>query len=219
MATSYSSLITSQHATKPRFRQMVDLLAGAFGQMSDQLLSMPDAFDIDQAVGVQLDAVGLWVGLSRRQITPIANVFFTWNDANLGWNRGSWKGPFEPSQGVVNLDDNTYRAVLKAKIGANYWSGSNEDLQQIGLTALGQFDIQCFAIDNFDMTITIYILGAPSAILIEMIKRGVVPPKSAGVRVTGYILASSPGAPFFALSVPTTTEVAGLDFGSFGDPV
>lgn len=219
MATDYTKLITSQHRNKPRFAAMVNLLAGSFGAVADSMLGLVPAFDVDTAVGVQLDVIGLWVGISRRQTIPIPNVFFTWDDAGLGWNYASWKGPFEPSQGVTVLDDETYRAVLKAKIGSNYWNGSNQDLTEIGETALSEFDIQCFTIDNMDMSITIYILGAPTAVLIEMIKRGVVPPKPAGVRVTGYILASTPGAPFFALSVSTTTEVAGLDFGSFGEPV
>ena len=219
MATDYTQIITSQHRNKPRFSAMVSLLAGAFGQVSDSLLGLVEAFNIDTAIGNQLDIIGLWVGISRRQSVPIPNVFFTWDDEDLGWNFASWKGPFEPSEGVTVLDDATYRAVLKAKIGSNYWNGSNTDLVEIGGTALSEFDIQCFTIDNMDMSITIYILGAPTAVIIEMIKRGVVPPKPAGVRVTGYILASSPGAPFFALSVSTTTEVAGLDFGSFGEPV
>lgn len=219
MADDYTTLITSQHRNKPRFAAIVSLLAGAFGSVADAMLGLVPAFDIDTAVGVQLDVIGLWVGIARRQVIPIPNVFFTWNDADLGWNYASWKGPFEPSEGVTFLDDSTYRAVLKAKIGSNYWAGSNQDLTQIGEEALSEFNIQCFTIDNLDMTITVYILGAPTAVLIQMIKRGVVPPKPAGVRVTGYILASTPGAPFFALSVPTTTEVAGLDFGSFGDPV
>ena len=102
--------------------------------------------------------------------------------------------------------------VIKAKIGSNYWKGTNETLVEIGQTAMSQLGVQCFVLDNMDMSTTVYILGAPTKVLIEMIKRGVAPPKAAGVRITGYILASSPGAPFFALSVPTTTEVAGLDF-------
>lgn len=219
MATDYISLITSEHRDKPRFAAVVGLTAGAFGALAEQALAMVPAFDIDTAVGAQLDVIGLWVGIGRVQTVPITGAFFSWNTSGLGWNQANWKGPYEPDEGITTLDDETYRAVLKAKIGSNYWSGANDDLAVIGQQAMSQLDIQCFVLDNQDMTTTVYILGAPTKVLVEMIKRGVAPPKTAGVRITGYILASSPGAPFFALSVPTTTEVAGLDFGSFGDPV
>lgn len=219
MATDYVPLITNAHADKPRFVETVRLLTSAAASIGDAALSLTNAFSVDEAVGVQLDTVGLWVGISRRQSTPIPNAFFTWDDAALGWNVGSWKGPFVSTEGITVLDDDTYRAVIKAKIGANYWNGSMKGLLEIGERDLQSVGVQCFVIDNMDMTVTVYILGQPTAVLIEMIKRGVTPPKTAGVRVAGYILASAAGAPFFALSVTTTPAVAGLDFGSFGDPV
>ena len=218
-ARDYSALITSQHNQQPLFMQTVNLLTGALGQVYDATMGLVEVFNIDTASGVQLDIIGLWVGISRVQQVPITGAFFTWNDATLGWNVSNWKGPYEATEGITTLDDDTYRAVLKAKIGSNYWGGSNEEETQIGQEAFNSLGVQCFVLDNLDMSTTIYILGAPTQVLIEMIKRGVAPPKTAGVRVTGYILASDPGAPFFALDVYTTTEVAGLDFGSFGDPV
>jgi hypothetical protein len=219
MATDYTPLITNAHADKPRFLETVRLLTSAASAIADVALSLTQAFSVDEAVGVQLDTVGLWVGISRRQNVPIPNAFFTWDDADLGWNVGSWKGPFVSTEGITVLDDDTYRAVIKAKIGSNYWNGSMLGLQQIGERDLQSVGVQCFVLDNMDMSVTVYILGQPTAVLVEMIKRGITPPKTAGVRVAGYILASEAGAPFFALSVSTTPEVAGLDFGSFGEPV
>lgn len=219
MATDYTSLITSLHAQQPRFVDTVALTAGAFGGIYDAAMSLVPAFNVDTAIGAQLDVIGLWVGIPRKQAIPIESAFFSWNTAGLGWNEANWKGPYEPDEGIVNLDDETYRVVIKAKIGSNYWDGTDATLQDIGTTAMLSVGVQCFVLDNMDMSTTVYILGAPTAVLIEMIKRGITPPKTAGVRITGYILASTPGAPFFALSVPTTSLVGGLDFGSFGDPV
>lgn len=219
MASDYTTLITAGHRDKPKFVETVGLLTGALGQIYDRTVSLTEAFNIDVAVGAQLDIIGLWVGISRRQLVPIADAFFSWDTPGLGWDQANWKGPFEAAEGITILDDETYRAVIKAKIGSNYWDGTGEEIQVIGQEAFDDLDVQCFVLDHLDMTITIYILGAPTAALIEMIKRGIAPPKPAGVKINGYILASTPGAPFFALSVPTTTEVAGLDFGSFGDPV
>ena len=219
MARDYTALVTSEHAKRPKFMAMVALTTGAMAQASDAALALPGAFSVDSAIGAQLDRVGLWVGVSRKQTIPVPNAFFSWNTVGKGWNQANWKGPLEPTEGITTLDDATYRAVIKAKIGSNYWAGTNETLQVIAQSAFSDLGVQCFVVDNLDMSVTVYILGAATAVLIELIKRGVVPPKTAGVRVAGYILASSPGAPFFALSVYTTSAVAGLDFGSFGDPV
>lgn len=218
MAQDYTQLITSQHKDKPRFVAAVDLVASAFGQIGDTALALTDAFNIDTAVGVQLDVIGLWVGISRNVRVPITGAFFSWDDADLGWDLATWKAPYEASEGITVLDDDTYRTVLKAKIGSNYWDGSMEQVEVIGAEAFSTMGVTCIVLDNMDMTADIYILGAPPQVLIEMIKRGVAPPKTAGVRITGYILASI-GAPIFALSVETTSVTAGLDFGSFGDPV
>lgn len=219
MTVDYIQLITNAHADKPKFVATVQLLTDAVTAVTQVAQSLVEVFSVDAAIGVQLDKVGLWVGISRLQRVPITGAFFTWDDADLGWNRANWKGPFEPTEGITELDDDTYRAVIKAKIGSNYWNGTDLALNDIGQTAFAELGVYCFVLDNLDMSTTVYITGFPTQALIELIKRGIAPPKTAGVKVNGYILASAPGAPFFALSVPTTSEVAGLDFGSFGDPV
>lgn len=218
-ARDYTKLLPSYHRDQPRFAAMVGLVTGAFGQVYDATQKLTTDFSVDSAIGVQLDAVGKWVGINRRQRVPIENSFFTWNDAAKGWNAGSWKGPFEATEGVTTLDDDTFRVIIKGRIGANYWNGTGEALDVIGQTAIADLGVQCFVLDNMDMTVTVYILGSPTNVLLEMIKRGFIPPKTAGVRITAYVLASVSGAPIFALSVPTTPVTAGLDFGSFGDPV
>jgi len=219
MAADYLKLLPSLHADQPNFSAWLGALTKPFADIYDAIVGITQAFDVDTAVGQQLDILGLWVGIERKQRVPITNSFFTWDTTGLGWGQSNWKGPYEPTEGIVNLDDSTYRSLIQAKIGANYWQGTIESLVNVNNGALSSVGVQCFVLDNFDMSTTVYIMGAPTKALIELIKRGVTPPKAAGVRVTGYILASTPGAPFFALSVSTTSEVAGLDFGSFGDPV
>lgn len=218
MTRDYPALITSGHSPQPRFRATVELLTGAVDSITTALRALPEAFRVDTAVGVQLDTVGLWTGVKREQPIPIQDAYFTWDDPARGWNAANWKGPFEAVEGISRLDDDTYRAIIKAKIGSNYWDGSDSMVNTIGATAFQQLGVQCFVLDNMDMSVTIYILGNPSLVMIEMIKRGIAPPKAAGVRVAAYILASLAGTPLFALSVPTTTVTAGLDFGSFGAP-
>ena len=57
MARKYIALITSAHNDKPRFVATVDLATNALAQGQDFLNTLPAEFDIDSAVGVQLDAI------------------------------------------------------------------------------------------------------------------------------------------------------------------
>lgn len=212
MTRDYTSLITSEHRGQPKFAATVGLLTGALVDAQRVVESLTSVFDINTAVGVQLDIVGLWVGLTRRQTTPIGDVFLTWNDPDLGWNHASWKGPYEPSEGVTSLDDNTYRALLKAKVAANYWVGTREDLNLISEESLVDIGAHYVVVDNFDMSVTVYVVGAPSAVLLAMIKKGVVIPKTAGVRITGYTVTPA-NVKYFALDIGIGPFTAGLDIG------
>ncbi|MFM0488029.1 DUF2612 domain-containing protein [Paraburkholderia graminis] len=122
-AFDYTSLITSEHSGKPKFSAMVAAVAQCFADQINVMQSIPAAFDLDTAVGVQLDAVGLWAGITRQLRLPL-NVYFSLDTANLGFDQGSWQGPFDPSAGLVSLDDATFRTLIRAKIAANSWDGT-----------------------------------------------------------------------------------------------
>ena len=65
----YLSLVPPQHRNKPNF---IAALTAVLQPMVDHqavLASMPAAFDLDVAVGVQLDQIGLWVGVSRKALS------------------------------------------------------------------------------------------------------------------------------------------------------
>lgn len=208
MAADYIPLITNAHADKPRFVALVDLLTRGAGEIGDVAASLPSVFDVDSAVGAQLDAVGLWVGISRTQRVPIAGAFFTWDDAALGWNRANWKGPYEPTEGIVVLDDRSYRAVIKAKISSNYWLGNNAGAQDYEVTRID--GVYYFVIDNMDMTVTAHLVGQVSAALKILVTRGDIGFKTAGVRLAGVTVTFGP---LFALDSSGTPYFGGLDVG------
>ena len=56
--------------------------------VSSTMSGLVTAFDIDTAVGVQLDVVGEWVGRSRRVATPVTGIYFSWDTERVGWDRG-----------------------------------------------------------------------------------------------------------------------------------
>ena len=63
----------------------------------DELLQeLRTAFDLDTAIGRQLDAVGVRVGRTRHLHTPLEGVYFSWNTEGVGWNEGIWKGRYDP---------------------------------------------------------------------------------------------------------------------------
>lgn len=122
-ASDYTALITTEHAGKPKFAAMAAAVAQCFADQINLLQSIPAAFDLDTAIGVQLDAVGLWAGIRRQVRTPL-NVYFSFDTAGLGFDQGNWQGPFDPSTGLTSLDDETFRTLIRAKIAANSWDGT-----------------------------------------------------------------------------------------------
>jgi hypothetical protein len=191
--SDYTALLTSEHADKPKYVALVSALVGCLVDAQNALIAMGQAFDLDAALGVQLDAVGLWVGVSRRVPTPITGVYFTWGADGLGWGQGKWKGPFDSDTGLVSLDDETYRLLLRAKIGANHWDGSlagSKPIYDAIFTGSESVKVQ----DNNDMSIDVILAiqgTVPSKLLIAVFERGYVGLKPEGVHAT-YSVAYSP---------------------------
>lgn len=186
--SDYNGLITAEHADKPKFMAMVSAVAQCFVDQIDLLQSMQDAFDLDQAVGPQLDAVGLWIGLSRNIAVPIDNVYFSWDTENVGWDQGVWKQPGDSAAGITVMDDGTYRLVLRAKIGSNHWDGSMEKSVPILQSIFSIAGARAKIVDNHDMTMTIYIIGGTfSALSKALIQQGYIPLRPVGVSAD-YVL-------------------------------
>ena len=218
-ASDYTNLITSEHAGKPNFSAMVSAVAGAIAAVTNVHNAIPAAFDIDFAVGTQLDVIGKWVGLSRFVNTPLAGVYFSFDTVGLGFDQGSWQGPFDPTQGITQLDDATYRTMLRAKIGANSWDSTLGSFQRIMSGVFTPYGATIFATDNQDMTMTVNIVGpTPPAVVIALLKGGYLALKPEGVHITGYNVPSVPNAPFFGFDVQNQ-YVAGFDTGAWATPL
>lgn len=180
----YTQLITSEHADKPKFMAMVSAVAGAFVAAQNFLEGMTAAFDLDTAVGAQLDVLGLWIGIPRRINVPVSNVYFAWDTANVGWDQGVWFSAGDPTGSISVLDDDTYRLVLRAKIGANNWDGTIITATPILNSIFGDSGTFVQIYDNGDMSFNVYIKGAePSALKKALIAGGYIPVKPAGVLV------------------------------------
>lgn len=161
----YLALVTSQYVNSKKFNALLYVLLKKFDDVSQCLVAMDTALDLDSAVGAQLDMLGATVGAAR-----------TVN--------------FQPSGGVSPvLDDATYRIYIKAKIAQNQWDGTLTSLYPIWQQLFPNGKI--IIIDNQNMTVDITLTGAFTSIIQDLITNGYIVPRPEGVLYT-YIFGTLP---------------------------
>lgn len=212
----YLSRITLEHDTAPKYMAMLSIYAQWAVDRRTLLAAVPGLYDIDVAVGQQLDVDGQWIGFSRYLPVPIEGVYFSFNIAGVGFNEGVWKGPFDPSEGLTRLDDATYRLMLYLLISANHWNGTFEQAQQLLRDFIQQSPgTLLFLQDNFDMTMTIAIAGViPSTLFVALLASGYSRLRPAAVG-SNVVVTSVSGTPLFGFN--TENEyIAGFNHGAWG---
>lgn len=193
----YPGLVTSQHQ-QPRFTALVAVLTQPLVDAQTLLASLPAAFDVDTAVGVQLDAVGLWVGITRVLRMPLAGVYFAWGVSGVGWSEGVWKGPYDPESGLTSLPDDVFRRLIKARIAANAWNGSIPGAYDVWESAFADTGSIIMIQDNQDMSMVVGIAGMrPDAVTQALLMGNYIPLKPEGVRVSWYAVTQD-GGPLMA---------------------
>jgi hypothetical protein len=173
------------------------VLLKKFDDVSQCLVKLDTALDLDSAEGNQLDVLGTCVGAVRML-------------------------PFQPSFDVSPvLDDTTYRTYIKAKIAQNQWDGTIGSLYAIWISLFPRARI--IIADNQNMTATLRIKGVPSSILIDMICGFAVNGATTGVVQNGLIVPRPEGVEYnFALgALPAfgfdlnDAFIAGFDIGKW----
>jgi hypothetical protein len=156
----YLDNITSEHRDKPKFISWLsahlDVIDGAYLMAK----SLDINFDLDYAIGNQLDILGQVVGRKRTL-------------------------PFQPMNGFSpTLPDEYYRLVLKTKIAMNNWDGTVPQMYEIWDNIFGNDgDLDLQLQDNQDMSFNAYITGYVDLIQQELIQHGYIMPKPEGVRI------------------------------------
>lgn len=188
-AAGYLDLITSEHQDKPKFVATVSASVSPFARLQEVMTGFKRDFDVDEAVGVQLDIVALWVGVLRNIGVPITGYYFTWDDVVAdGWDNGIWKGIGDPDSGFVRLPDDLFRSLIKAKIQANHWRGDIAGAYDIINEALSVDDVVKI-VDNQDMSMTVRVTGgALPAVEQAIVVAGYLPIKPAGVKANYVIV-------------------------------
>lgn len=157
----YLRLPTGQYQNSPKFLSFLEAILQPLEDASSCADSLVDAFDIDEAEGVQLDIIGKQVGASR----------------TLSFQPSNEYSPI--------LEDEDYRILLKATIGKNHWDGQAASLYALWMNLLpgGSIIIQ----DNQDMSFNVYLSGALSSIVIDMILHDLIVPRPEGVLINYYM--------------------------------
>ncbi|GFM38010.1 DUF2612 domain-containing protein [Desulfovibrio psychrotolerans] len=198
--SDYLALISSQHRHRPKFMAVMEAILAPLCGIDNVLQEMRCAFDLDSAVGVQLDKTGEWIGRSRRLSVPLTDVYFSWDADTVGWGQGVWKGPYDPASGMVSLPDDAYRNLLRAKVAANDWDGTIPGAYTIWGAAFAATGSIILIQDNQDMSMVVGIAGVPpDAVMCQLLLQGYIPLKPQGVRVA-----------YFAVTPSTDPDAAAL---------
>ena len=212
--SDYLGRITGEHSDKPKFMATLRAVLQPIVDVINAAERLPADFDLDVAVGIQLDIVGQWVGATRYVSTSLTGVYFALDTEGVGFDQGVWQGRFDPDNGVSALDDETFRMLIRARIAANHWDGTLGTSKAIYSHIFGG-DTRVFIEDNQDMSMTVGIAGRPpNAIEIALLTGGHIPIKPECVRVDYYLISQSDG-PLFGFDI-SNEFVAGFDEGSWG---
>lgn len=182
-STSYfTDLVTTEHRDKPNFISTVSLSTQGFADQIALCAVAYSLYDLDNAVGAQLDAVGLWVGFSRYVALDI-DTYFSWDTLGVGWDQGIWWEVGDAETFVTTLSDADYRRLLKLKISCNNFDGTLPTALSI-ISALVASDGCTVTATEGDMSVSFTITGSISSVTRAVIEGGYLPLKPAGVAVT-----------------------------------
>lgn len=214
----YQGLVTSFHRSRPKFMAIIDGVTAPPAEIQNFLQALPSQFDLDTAVGVQLDQVGEWIGRTRYVKQPIPGVYFTLDDELRGFDLGVWFGPDDNLTGLTRLDDETYRLLLRAKIASNNWDGTLEGAKNALAILFPDGETRIILLDNQDMSMVFGVAGKiPSILFLALLSLGYVPLKPEGVQAI-YAVPSVDNTPLFGFDVQND-NIAGFDTGSWAvDP-
>lgn len=210
--TDYLNLITSEHRDKPKYVAMLSALIQGLADVKAVAQSLPQQFDLDTAVGVQLDAVGQWIGRTRILRVPIADVYFSWDTDAVGWDQGVWYQTGDPTDNIVSLPDEQYRTLLRAVAAANAWDGTIPNAYRVWSILFQGTGYGIVIIDNQNMSMDLGLYGQlPDALTIALLESGYLDLRPEGVRIAHYILPTA-SAPLFGFGLENAA-ISGFGVG------
>ena len=211
----YCPLITSEHDDKQNYMAMIWDSTQPYSDIQIEMDSVPGYYDLDLAVGSQLDVIGQWVGVSRYISIPLTGVYFSFDVIGLGFDQGYIQGEFDPSTGLTTLPDGPYRTLIRATIAANHWDGTLPSAYAIWGIVFSAADYSILIKDNQDMSMDLGIVGgAMDVVTTALFEGGYLALKPAGVRINNYYTSTVPNSPLFGFDIENSL-ISGFDVGAF----
>lgn len=212
----YVGRIIPEHRSQPNFINMVSAVLQPMADTQVLMESYTGLYDIDEAVGVQEDTVGLWVGVGRYISVPLTGVFFSWDTTGLGWDEGNW-APDTNATELVALPDAQYRTLLYATVAANQWNGTIPGAYSVWNTLFQGTGIGILIQDYGNMHMAYALTGPiPDAVTLALFTGGYLNLKPAGVKIDYYWTPVVPDTPYFGWDVEND-NISGWDVGYWGN--
>jgi hypothetical protein len=220
----YVNLLIIQYNNKPKARATIELLARellANGIYTDVL----NGYNVDTAVGVQLDVIGKYVGIDRFYYNyELTDDFFGFADAYdiggtsaniVGFDdafspdkEGLYLDAFDIVSNKLRLNDDAYRVLIKLRIIQNH---STHDTDSISSSLFQFFGDSIVMTDNYDMTITYFVGDSSNELIQAAIQKEVLPrPAAVGLQVID-------GNRFFGFADAFNQDVTGDYVVGFND--
>lgn len=214
--TPYLDLVTSEYRNKPNLLSVLTTLLQPIVGTTALIESMPAAYDLDNAIGAQLDTTGKWIGAARDLKTPITGVYFALDTPGVGFDEGTWQSRFQPSDEFIQLADPQFKTLLRARIANNQWDGTVPGAYEAWDTVFAGTGFGVLIQDLANMHILFALTGnIPDAVTLALFTGGYLNVKPAGVMIDTFMTPTVANAPYFGFD-SEGSEVAGFDTGAWG---
>lgn len=200
----YKDLILYQYINAPKALATIDLLINQ--AVVDLLpIAVRDAFDLNTAVGDQLDVLGEYIGLSRVVPFQIERDYFSLDDYNTPLSdptgftsylndtlnrQGSTYLYVFAQNSWSTLEDSEYRLLLKLKVVLNTSQATFYEIATILNDFFGSDIVFC---DQQDMSISYFVVQSIERIISIAYDAGLLP-KPMGVLLSGVFSVLNPDA-------------------------
>ena len=188
----YAGLLALQYRGKPKAAATIQILVKQ--AVADFFAAqIQEAFNLDTAVGAQLDVIAKYIGVNRNSNTPVSVQFFTFADATGSAGGNGYNDTqaaslnafiYEDANGAggptTAFSDIQFRFILKLQIALNHFDGT---FRYIGNFLATYFPGQITVTDNLNMTLTYTVqpgLPISNTVLANFLPR----PLGVGITVT-----------------------------------
>jgi hypothetical protein len=200
----YAELLLYQYINQPKARATIEAFVDiALVDLLPQTIEQ--SFNIETAIGAQLDIIGEYIGLSRKLSIPVFRDYFTFDDQeslsdetfgftdyeSLETNASTYFYSYiNTVSGESSLNDDDYRVLLKLKLFLN---SSQNTYFEITAALKQFFGTKIVMYDQLNMKINYFISDEVTNVLIISIAElaGLLP-KPMGVLIDGIYAVPDP---------------------------